>query len=276
MIGVSRRFAQPTLRENGSHRRGLSPRRTSVALAETTRYFGDVCMQLHRWQSSNQSKAGNRQLSRARKASCLAHSGLRASLRLSGLVSLLVVGLACAPRLTRLHAPKDAEPWNARFGALYDDGLTVTAVELVGRAPNNVLDQKRFNQRAGHADVIARVRVERVWSRARHDDAPTEHLDVEILEYIMGVVPRSVVRSQTIALSDVPDVPKRLEGEQLILMLRWAPAAQPQYHHHLHAATEENLAFLRVLVADAEARGEISLANANQRRRRSRAGSRAD
>src|SRR5690606_23628273 len=97
-----------------------------------------------------------------------------------------------------LGAPSDASAWDPRLDQLFDDRFTPTPVELTGRAPGDVLDQRRFSQRLGYANVIVLVTVEQVWSRTLFGGQPQQRVEVSLGRVLRGTLPRKTTPSQVV------------------------------------------------------------------------------
>ncbi len=186
---------------------------------------------------------------------------------------MLLVGLLLAPGCRNkgeisLSAPSDAIAWEARYGVAFDDSYTPTPLRMGGRAPNDVLDQRLFNARIGHADLVLEVKVEQVWGRGRYAGRPEQYLDVELDEVLLGELPKRTGNKQLLVLRQDDTLPASLEGERLVMFLRWAPGADPSYRHHLMPKTPELLEQIEAMVAHAEDAGVAVDAPSGKRRKR--------
>lgn len=194
------------------------------------------------------------------------------------LVALCASAIAgCKSRSNRgdLTPPDDAPSWEERFAVAFDDDYTDADLELRGRAPHDVLDQRLFAARLGHAAIVALVEVEQVWGRGRYQGRHAQYLDVELGDVLFGELPKGVRMSQMLRLRGEDDVPADLQGQRLVLFLRWAPGADPQYHHHLMPANDDIVAYIRALVTHAREEGALDTGRKGKRRskrRRARGG----
>jgi hypothetical protein len=194
---------------------------------------------------------------------------------LVGAVAVAVtVSAACAGRRNPtgdLMAPKDARPWESKFGRAFDDGYTKEVVKLSGRAPNDVLDQRLFAARLGHADVVALAEVTQVWGRGRYQGKQDQFLEVELGEVLLGDLPKGTEPIQTLGVASEDELPGALRGQTMVLFVRWAPDDAPSYHHHLMPAQDEAVAHIRALVQHAQDAGMIDArGKARKRPRRNR------
>lgn len=204
----------------------------------------------------------------------------------SGLV--LLVALACAAavpgcknkdELGRLRPPDGAEGFTSNFTVAFDDQYTAMPIEMEGRAPNDVRDQNLFHARLGHADLVLLVEVDQVWGRGLYEGKThgdwTQYLDVHLGDVIMGELDKDVDRRQLVQVQG-EDLPASLEGQQLIMFLKWAPGEEPPYHHHLMPKDEQAISMARAMVEHAEAEGVIGDRGDKKRARRARRDRRRD
>jgi hypothetical protein len=178
---------------------------------------------------------------------------------LGWVVALLVCG-ACRGRSQtgELSAPPGAPEFESRFGVAFDDAYTREPIELSGRAPNDVLDQRLFAARLGHAHVVALVTVLQVWARGRYQGRQDQRLDVEIGEILMGALPKGTHEEQLIEVAGEDALPGTLQGKPMILFVRWAPGEVPGYHHHLMPADDELVAYIQAMVKHAQTEGVLN------------------
>jgi hypothetical protein len=172
----------------------------------------------------------------------------------------LVLALgACRDRNggAQLHPPSGAPEWEPRFAVAFDDGYTREPINLTGRAPHDVLDQRLFAARLGHAAIVALVSVEQVWARGRYQGSQDQYLDVTIEEVMLGELPRGVADEQLVRIVGTEELPGTLQGEKMLMFVRWAPGDQPAYHHHLMPADGEAVAYVGALVEHAKAEGVL-------------------
>jgi hypothetical protein len=154
--------------------------------------------------------------------------------------------------------PRGAKAFEARYSSAFDDSFTPTVVNLVGRAPNDVLDQRLFQARLGYADVVALVRVEQVFGRGRYQGRQDQFVEVSIGEVLMGELTRETNERQLLLIDTHDDLPGRLKGEIMVLFLRWAPGSNPPYHHHMAPAQPESVALIKAMVKHAKSEGVIN------------------
>jgi hypothetical protein len=169
-----------------------------------------------------------------------------------------------------LSPPDDAPAWEERFGFAFDDDYTDAELELRGRAPHDVLDQKLFGARIGYAAIVALVQVEQVWGRGRYQGKHAQYIDVELGDVLFGELPKGTRTSQMLRLRGEDDTPADLQGKQLVLFLRWAPGNDPAYHHHLMLASDEIVAYIRALVSHARQEGALDTGRRGKRKARRR------
>lgn len=197
---------------------------------------------------------------------------LRVSLPLA---SILLLGAGCKNKeqLEALSPPDSAEGFTPGLALEYDDQFTATPIEMEGRAPNDVRDQRLFHARLGNADLVVLVKVDQVWGRGlyqgKEHGAWKQYLDVEIGEVIMGEVDKDVAPTQLLAV-DGEDLPASLEGEELLMFLKWAPGEEPPFHHHLMPSDEQAVSLAKAMVEHAQAEGVLGDRGDRKRARRAR------
>lgn len=136
-----------------------------------------------------------------------------------------------------------------------------------GRAPNDVMDQRLFAARVGHADVVLEVTVQQVWGRGRYLSRPEQYLDVKLGEVLIGELPKRAAKEQLLEIDGESDMSEVVEGQRMLLFLRWAPALEPSYQHHLMPHDKEILTLLDAMVAHAEDAGVALVADKKARRK---------
>lgn len=198
---------------------------------------------------------------------------LRAAHRRLVLVALAAIALAssgCRDHnpTGELKPPSGAPEWETKYAVAYDDNYTREPINLSGRAPNDVLDQRLFASRFGHAHIVARVTVEQVWGRGRYQGRQDQFLDIVIDEVLLGELPKKTKNEQLLRVSGQDPLPGSLQGQRMLLFIRWAPEAIPAYHHHLMPADEEIVAFIEAMVQHARAEGALDKRGGAKRKRR--------
>ena len=174
------------------------------------------------------------------------------------LVLLGQLGSGCHGRGSgELEPPPGADLWQGRYARVFDDGYTREVVQLSGRAPNDVYDQRLVAARLGYADVVLVVEVEQVWARGRYQGRPHQFLGIRVQDVLMGELPRRTNEQQLIPIAENTEVPGSLRGTTMILFLRWAPGASPPYHHHLAPADEPTLGWVKALIEHAREEGVL-------------------
>lgn len=199
-----------------------------------------------------------------------------AVVRMIPVAVLLGLG-ACKSKQERgqLYPPDDAPAWEDRYRVAFDDDYTAADLELRGRAPHDVFDQRLFNARLGYAAIIVLVRVEQVWGKGRYQGKKDQFLDVELGEVLNGTLPKGTETSQLLKITGEDDVPGDLQGKELVLFVRWAPGVEPPYHHHLMPATDDIVVYIRALVKHAREEGMLDGNGARKRKRKRRGGAEA-
>jgi hypothetical protein len=198
------------------------------------------------------------------------------------LVALAAIGLStpgCRDRnpMGMLVPPRGAPDWEGRYGVAFDDDYTREPINLSGRAPNDVLDQRLFAARLGYAHIVARVTVEQVWGRGRYQSRKDQFLDVAIDEVLMGELPKKTKKEQLLRISGQDPLPGSLQGQSMLLFVRWAPHSIPAYHHHLMPADEELVTYIEAMVLHARSEGVLdSRGRGSKRKRRRHAGDESD
>ncbi|WP_146158432.1 hypothetical protein [Enhygromyxa salina] len=187
------------------------------------------------------------------------------SLRIPLLAAVLAVSFSggCKNRdkggtLSELRPPKDAQPWESGKAIAFDDAYTPTAINLQGRAPNDVTDQQLFQARLGHADIVMLVRIEQVWGRGRYQGRQDQFVEVEIGEFLLGKLPKDAPERLLIEVGGVDELPGALKGEIMLLFLRWDVESEPPYHHHLMPADDELVALIKAMVKHAQDEGVLN------------------
>jgi hypothetical protein len=175
---------------------------------------------------------------------------------------LLAAVMGCKGRMARhrgdLTPPRDAVPWGENFSVAFDDAFTPTEIELRGRAPNDVLDQRLFQARLGHANVVFLAQVEQVWGKGRYQGRRDQYLEVTLGDVLLGELDRQVKKVQLLRVRSEGPLPGSLQGQQMIVFLRWAPETSPPYHHHLVPAREGMVSLIKAMVGHAEEEGAIT------------------
>lgn len=178
------------------------------------------------------------------------------------LVALALLVAACSQSRSgsgELAAPAGAAAWDSRFGLVFDDRFTGVPVQLVGRAPIDVTDQRRFGQRLGYADLVVLMTVDQVWSRGLYSGQPGQRLDVTLGKVLLGELPKGTQLAQVLHLrsGEGDPLPAALVGTVMLLFVRWAPGERPAYHHHVMPADAEAIAVIEAMVRHARAEGKL-------------------
>jgi hypothetical protein len=167
-----------------------------------------------------------------------------------------------------LGAPASASAWDTRLEQLFDDRFTPSAVELTGRAPGDVLDQRRFSQRLGYANVILLVRVDQVWSRTLFGGQPQQRVEVTLGRTLRGSLPRKTTPSQVLVLRGAEELPADAVGRVMLMFVAWAPGEIPAYHHHLMPADENVVELIEAMVRHARKEGKLDESDGRKKRRK--------
>ena len=170
---------------------------------------------------------------------------------------LLEPGCRQGSRNGELSPPGDAPAWEGRFSVAFDDAYTREAINLVGRAPHDVLDQRLFAARLGHAAIVARVSVDQVWGRGRHEGDQDQYLDVTIEQVLMGQLPKNTNDQQLLPVRANDELSADLLGAEMILFVRWAPGEKPPFHHHLMPSDPALEGYIDALIDHAQVEGVI-------------------
>jgi hypothetical protein len=183
------------------------------------------------------------------------------------LLVVALVALSCKRKnpTGELLPPREAPRWESRFGSAYDDAYTREHITLEGRAPHDVLDQRLFAARLGHASLVALVEVEQVWGRGRYQSQPDQYLGVKLGEVLLGELPGDAAGQQQLLVRAEDDLPGTLHGQEMILFLRWAPGEDPPYHHHLMPADEDTVEYIRAMVNHAKEEGVLTFKGKERR-----------
>ncbi|MBV1858169.1 MAG: hypothetical protein KUG77_07130 [Nannocystaceae bacterium] len=177
-------------------------------------------------------------------------------------VVTVLVGLslgACKDRNAtgELSSPVDASPFESKHRKAFDDDYTPQSVELMGRAPNDVLDQQLFAERLGFSDVLVKVRVNQVFGKGRYEGRKDQYVAVAVEEILIGSLPDETQEEQLLVIMGEDELPRDLSNAQLLLFLKWAPGEVPSYHHHLMPAGEELLEMIGAMVKHAQSEGVL-------------------
>lgn len=177
------------------------------------------------------------------------------------LAPLLAVGLVggCKNRRSsgELTPPSDAVAWDSRHAQYYDDDYTRQPINLRGRAPHDVRDQRLLAARLGYSDVIAEVEVLQVWGRGRYQGRQEQYLELEIKQLLLGELLDDTNEKQLVVVKAEDDLPGTLQGQSLLLFLRWAPGQVPPYHHHLMPVEPEAMAYIAAVIDHAKSEGVL-------------------
>jgi hypothetical protein len=184
---------------------------------------------------------------------------------LLALLGLCLVSGGCKNRrdkkggtLSELRPPKDAEPWESRYAVAFDDSYTPTPINLQGRAPNDVIDQRLFQARLGYAAVVALVQIGQVWGRGRYQGRQSQFIEVEVGETLFGTLPKDAPEQLMLEVQSSDELPGALKGEIMLLFLLWDSESEPPYHHHLMPADEEVVALIKAMVKHAQDEGVLN------------------
>ncbi len=179
---------------------------------------------------------------------------------------------ACKERNTtgELSSPSDATAFESQHRKAFDDDYTDQNVELMGRAPNDVLDQQLFAERLGFADVLARVRVAQVFGKGRYEGRKDQYVAIAIEEVILGSLPEGTEDDQLLVIKGDVDLPRDLSDDELLLFVKWAPGDVPSYHHHLMPADEGVIEMIEAMVKHAQEKGVLNANGEVSKGRKSR------
>ncbi|HFE46299.1 MAG TPA: hypothetical protein ENJ18_12515 [Nannocystis exedens] len=186
----------------------------------------------------------------------------------------LAVGVGCKPKAQTLTPPAGTPAMEASHATYFDDGITLTPVVLVGRAPSDVVDQRLFGQRLGYADLIVIVTVEDLWQRRRGRKKAQHFLEVHLDEALLGELPKGTAETQRLEAHSIDPLPSELRGQRFLLFVRWAPAERPPFHHHLMIADDAAVEVIRAMVSHAAESGYLHK-RAKKRGRRGERGKRS-
>lgn len=174
-----------------------------------------------------------------------------------GVLTIGVAGCRHGSKTGELAPGGDVAAWEHRFAVAFDDAYTREPINLVGRAPHDVLDQRLFAARLGHASIVAKVSVDQVWGRGRHEGDQDQYLDVTIDRVLMGELPKNTNEQQLLPVRANDELSAALQGEDMILFVRWAPGAKPPFHHHLMPSDPELEGYIEALVEHAQGEGVL-------------------
>lgn len=188
------------------------------------------------------------------------------------LAVLAAMATGCKAKNPRgeLRPPSKAEAWEDRLSPAFNDDYTRDAVNLKGRAPNDVFDQRLFAARMGFADLIVVAKVEQVWSRGRYEGRQNQYLDLKLGDVLLGELPKETAPEQLVEVESEDELPGSLQGRAMLFFVRWAPEEEPPYHHHLMFADEETIAYVQAMVKHARDEGELGGSGRRKRKRRTK------
>lgn len=189
---------------------------------------------------------------------------------------LLVVGLAagigCNGGRSRtpgqLSAPATAPAFEERYAVAYDNGYTDAVLNLRGRAPNDVYDQSLFHARLGYADLVAVVRVDQVWGKGLYEGRQDQYMEVTVGDVLLGELPRKTESTQVVPVRTDEALPGTLQGDLMLMFVRWDPKSSPSYRHHLMPADTETISLIQSMVSHAKDSGVISASGKERGARR--------
>lgn len=188
--------------------------------------------------------------------------------RVLGQAVLLASIAGCGGRSPgALTPPRDAPTWSAQFDAVFDDDFTGTAVELKGRAANDVRDQQLLAQRLGFSDLVVLGSIRQIYAKRRRGVSQAFAL-LEMEEILMGEVLPGTHREQVLPIAADDGLSAKLKDQRVLLFLRWAPGAVPPFHHHLMPAGPTVLAFVRALIEHAKEAGVLTRKGVIKKNRR--------
>jgi len=172
---------------------------------------------------------------------------------------LISVGAGCATRSAtgEFTPPADARRWESKWRPAFDDDYTAESINLRGRAPHDVRDQKLLALRMGHADLVAQVKVLQVWGQGRYQGHQDQYLEIEIEQYLIGQPVKGTSTQHFVRVNSEDELPGSLQGKSLVLFLRWSPAEQPFYHHHLMPMDSEAVGFMAARIEHAKQEGVL-------------------
>ena len=178
---------------------------------------------------------------------------------MNALVGALVVlaAPACKNKSGTLEPPRGAAAWDPEYARFFDDGLTELPVTLSGRAPNDVRDQKRFGMRLGYSDLVILTEVSQSWSRGLGERRQKHYVEVKLKRVLLQQERVKIPESETLRLVRDRPIPGDVQGQEMLLFLRWAPGEQPAYHHHLLIASEEMISTIEAMVKHAKREGQF-------------------
>ena len=190
---------------------------------------------------------------------------------------LVAIGLSagCKPKDVSLAPPAGTPAMEPAHAAYFDDGITVTPVILVGRAPSDVVDQRLFGERLGHADLIAEVTIEDLWERRRGAKVQ-RFVEVRIQEPLLRELPKRSAETQRLEVVSIDPLPGELRGQRFILFVRWSPSERPSFKHHLMIADDATVEVIRSMVAHAKESGYLDKGGKKRTRRSKEKGAKKD
>ena len=183
---------------------------------------------------------------------------------------VVAVGLSagCKPKEVALAPPSGTPAMEPAHAAYFDNGITVTPVVLVGRAPSDVVDQRLFGERLGHADLIAEVTIVDLWEKRRGSKVQ-RFVEVQVEEALLRELPKRTAETQRLEVVSIDPLPGELRGQRFVLFVRWSPSERPPFKHHLMIADEATVEVIRSMVGHAVELGYLDT-KVKKRTRRSK------
>lgn len=170
----------------------------------------------------------------------------------------LVLLFGCANRTGELVPPSGAEPFPPELIEVFDNRLSLTAVELKGRAPHDVKDQRLFGQRLGFADLVWLGQVTQVWTRRTKHGRARQFIGLNLDDVLVGRLPAGSGTDQTLEVEAHDPLSGELVGEPVIWFIRWAPDESPPYRYHLMHADTSTVAYIEIMVRHAKDAGVLT------------------
>ena len=138
---------------------------------------------------------------------------------------------------------------------MFDDDYTREPINLRGRAPHDVRDQRLLAGRMGMANLILQVKVAQVWGKGRYQGRQDQFLEVEIEQKLLGELTKGTAERQLVMVKAEDELPGSLQGQSLLMFLHWDSEEKPPYHHHLMPVEAESMAYIAALIEHAKTEG---------------------
>ncbi len=96
-----------------------------------------------------------------------------------------------------------------------------------------------------------------VWGRGRYQGRQEQYVELEIKQLLLGALHKDTNDKHLVMVRAEDDLPGTLQGQSLLLFLRWAPGQVPPYRHHLMPVEPEAMGYIAAVIEHAKAEGVL-------------------